>query len=380
MRHTRRNFIKASVIAGAAFGVTSAWRAIFANGATRPSPYGPLGEPNRDGLRLPAKFSARRVATTNVLVPGTDYIWHGWPDGAACFARAQGGWVYVSNSELLDQKGGVGVLSFSSSGEIDGAYKILSGTNTNCAGGATPWNTWLSCEEAPGGLVWECDPFAPGQGVARPAMGQFVHEAAAVDPRTGFVYLTEDETDSRLYRFRPEQPRVLTNGVLEAASVTPAGRVTWKTVSANEPHRSADAAVFNRGEGAWFDADTLYFCTTGDHCVWALNTQTDQLEVIYDAAAYGASAPLHEPDNVTVHPTSGDIFVAEDDGALQLVLLADNAGEKIAAPFMQFIGHDSSEVSGPAFSPDGRRLYLSSQRGRDGEHGMTFEITGPFRS
>jgi uncharacterized protein len=67
---------------------------------------------------------------------------------------------------------------------------------------------------------------------------------------------------------------------------------------------------------------------------------------------------------------------------LQLVLLANSRSERIAAPFLQLVGHDGSEVTGPAFSPDGSRLYFSSQRGTDGSNdgpGMTFEVRGPFR-
>ena len=111
-------------------------------------------------------------------------------------------------------------------------------------------------------------------------------------------------------------------------------------------------------------------------------TATDRLAVVYDAAELGAAAPLKEPDNVTVHAPSGDIFVAEDDDDRQLVLLADDQGTRIAAPFMQLFGHEGSEVTGPAFSPDSTRLYFSSQRGTGGRSfspGMTFEISGPFR-
>jgi secreted PhoX family phosphatase len=104
-------------------------------------------------------------------------------------------------------------------------------------------------------------------------------------------------------------------------------------------------------------------------------------------------------DNLCVHPRSGDLFVGEDADDLQLVLLASGS-PRVAAPFVQLVGHgngesgspgqdddnvpssswsQTSEVTGLAFSPDGTRLYLSSQRGRDGVNGMTFEITGPFR-
>ena len=81
-----------------------------------------------------------------------------------------------------------------------------------------------------------------------------------------------------------------------------------------------------------------------------------------------------------MHAASGDIYVAEDGDDLQLVLLADRDGRRIVAPFLQLTGHDRSEIAGPAFSPDGSRLYFSSQRGTDGKLGMTLEVTGPFRA
>jgi uncharacterized protein len=289
--------------------------------------------------------------------------------------------VYVSNAEL--PQGGVGAIRFGPDGAVEDAYPILSGTRVNCAGGPTPWGTWLSCEEYARGRVWECDPQRAGQGVARPAMGAFSHEAAAVDPQTGWVYLTEDDgDDSRFYRFRPVRLGDLSEGVLEAAFVGPDGRVAWTPCSPMRPHRGADSSAFARGEGAWYSAGRIYFCTTSDHRVWELDPAADALRVIYDAATLGADAPLREPDNVTVHAPSGDIYVAEDADDLQLVLLASAAGERIVAPFLQLIGHDNSEVSGPAFNPDGTRLYFSSQRGTSGRDvgpGVTFEVSGPFR-
>jgi secreted PhoX family phosphatase len=274
-------------------------------------------------------------------------------------------------------------VRFLADGRIDDAYRILEGTKYNCAGGPTPWGTWLSCEEHRAGLVWECDPFTPGQGIARPAMGKFAHEAAAVDPLTGWVYMTEDTGDSRIYRFRPAVRNDLSAGTLEAMAVDAHGFATWVEVSPARPYRGNDTAVFDRGEGAWFAHRHFYFCTTTDNRVWSLDVDSGRLEVIYDAANLGPDAPLRDPDNITVQPHSGDIFVAEDADDLQLVLLANAQGERIAAPFLQLVGHDGSEVAGPAFSPDGMRLYFSSQRGTDGGNngpGMTFEVCGPFRA
>jgi secreted PhoX family phosphatase len=208
-------------------------------------------------------------------------------------------------------------------------------------------------------------------------MGKFVHEAAAVDPVSGFVYLTEDEERGRFYRFRPGAFGDLTTGVLEAASVADTGDVNWVAVSNTKPYRGSDTTAFARGEGAWFDAGrrTVFFTTTDDSRVWAFNAEANVLVKVYDAADGG---PLREPDNVTGYAPSGQIFVAEDNDDLQLVLLTEEGGEWSASPFLQLVGHDSSEIAGPAFSPDGTRLYFSSQRGTDGKTGLTFEVTGPF--
>ncbi len=376
---SRRTLLKTGAAAGL---VLANWRRAFAAGSVvGPSPYGPLGAPDANGVRLPAGFTARLLARTGELVTGTNYVWHGQPDGGATYATPDGGWIYVSNSELNGTAGGVGAIRFDRTARIVDAYRILSGTKYNCAGGATPWGTWLSCEEFRNGRVWECDPFRPGQGVERPAMGLFAHEAAVVDPRTGFVYLTEDDDKSRFYRFRPWRNGDLSAGALEAASVNN-GRVTWIPVSPKSPYRGRDTLAFNRGEGAWFSRGYVFFTTTGDNRVWALETATDRLEILYDAALLGTAAPLRDPDNITVHEASGDIFVAEDADDLELVLLATGEGQRIAAPFMQLIGHDGSEIAGPAFNPRGDRLYVTSQRGTGGSYGspgMTFEIRGPFR-
>jgi secreted PhoX family phosphatase len=229
-----------------------------------------------------------------------------------------------------------------------------------------------------GGIVYECDPLRPGQGVARPLLGTYWHEAAAIDPASGFVYLTEDDPQSRFYRFRPAVYGKLDAGVLEAALVAPDHTVTWVRVPTDAPYRGDDSSAFARAEGAWYHAGVIYLTTTADHRVWAYALAATRLEIVYDAVALGERAILHDPDNITVHAQTGALLVAEDAGDLQVVLLAPRAGRWEAAPLVQFAGHDASEVTGPAFSPDGTRLYVSSQRGRDGQHGMTFEITGPF--
>jgi uncharacterized protein len=268
------------------------------------------------------------------------------------------------------------------------AYRILSNTNLNCAGGPTPWGTWLSCEEIDFGFVYECDP--TGQMPARKckALGAFKHEAVAVDPVLRQLYLTEDESDGRLYRFTPRNYPSLAEGRLDVAVVDASGRVTWRAVPLPNPTSSAlgfllptrkqvsSSTAFKGGEGIWYHQGTVFFTTKGDNRVWALDTQTQQLRVVYDAAT-SPTPVLRGVDNI-IASQSGRLLVAEDGGDMQLVVL-DTAGN--AAPLLQVEGQSKSEITGPAFNPAGDRLYFSSQRGpfNGGESvGITYEVHGPF--
>ena len=166
--------------------------------------FGPLQAQDWNGLKLPPGFSSRVVATSDQVVDGTSHTWHRAPDGGATFPTNDGGWVYVSNAERGGGNGGVGALRFAPDGSLVDAYSVLSGTRINCAGGPTPWRTWLSCEERQAGRVYECDPFTPGsQGVVRAGLGTFRHEAAAVDAPRQQIYLTEDIRNGLLYRATP---------------------------------------------------------------------------------------------------------------------------------------------------------------------------------
>ena len=126
------------------------------------SNFGNLGEllpPDENGLRLPAGFTSRVVARSGQLVQGTAYTWHGSPDGAATYPLADGGYIYVSNSEMLiPGQGGAGAIRFDKNGRIKDAYRILENTRMNCGGGPTPWGTWMSGEEWSAGQIHECDP------------------------------------------------------------------------------------------------------------------------------------------------------------------------------------------------------------------------------
>lgn len=353
---------------------------------------------------VPRGFAVREVARTGrEAVAGSGYRWHPEPDGGAVFPIEDGGWIYVSNSEVdIPRQGGVGALRFDADGKLVDSYEICRGTTNNCAGGPTPWGTWLSCEETDHGLVFECDPLGAQPAIALPALGMFKHEAAAVDPIRRRLYLTEDVEDGRFYRFTPDHyPRGgradLRRGRLEVAVVSgddplQSRPVTWKAVTAPVPrldgdkglakesptrYQVADSTAFDGGEGCWYHQGIVYFTTKGDNRVWALDTTADTIDLIYDKASDSAFNPgIDDVDNLTVS-AGGDVLVAEDGAEMRLVVV-----DPTAQPFelVNVVGQRGSEITGPAFSPDGMRLYFSSQRGRAGDatDGRTYEMRGPF--
>jgi hypothetical protein len=361
-----------------AFGVPF-WRAALAAPAILGvGPYGPLGQPDIYGVRLPAGFRARRIGRSSRTVAGTDYVWHAEPDAGASFHMRDGGLAYVSNSDLPAGQGGAGAIRLNAEGRVVDAYRVLDGTSDNRAGSATPWGTWLSAENVARGRVWECDPAKPGQGHVRSVLGAFAHGPLAVDPRSGWVYLAEDAYDGRLYRFCPDVYGDLTTGVLEAAKVRSSGHVDWVEVSSKRPDRTDATSSFARIRHSWFADDHLFLVTADGPRVVALNVQSNCVEEIYDADAIDVDPPLRDTGAGIVHERSGDIYVTEPGAEPQLLLLANAGSRRIAAPFLQFAAHGVSEVAGVAFSPDGSRLFVSSKCGLDAE-GVTFDVTGPFR-
>lgn len=344
--------------------------------------------PDANGLLLPEGFRSRVIATVGQPVGRTGYVLSPSPDGAATFAdpEVEGGWYYAVNHETLSTEGGgVSGLRFDPDGEIVDAYRLVGGTSVNCAGGPTPWDTWLTCEEVDRGRVFECDPKTANSGRDLPALGRFHHEAACVDEPDRVLYLTEDRPDGLFYRFTPDRWPDLGAGMLEAAVVDGAGAVTWREV----PDPSAATTViraqgfgatpFNGGEGISVgdtpDGRRVWFSTKGDDVIRELDPAAGSIREIYRP---GAGSTLHGVDNLWWDEPGQRLYIAEDGDDMELVML-DRTGQ--TAPLLQLTGHDGSEITGPTLNPSRTTLHFSSQRGVAGTGlGVSYVVTGPFAS
>jgi len=389
------------------------------------------GDPMSDGLRVPGAPDGMGafpgpdgrviVIRNHELHSGTPELGP-WPDGQS--ARRAGPWVYDPGHGRMPGLGGTTTFVYDPrTGQVEEQWLSLTGTYRNCAGGTTPWGTWISCEEAtdlPGELAEREHGWCFEVGATRSrkltapqplkALGRFNHEAVAVDPRSGALYLTEDRPDGLLYRFLPEQPRQLNGGGRlqalrfrdgrtdtrnwEETPDLPVGESTvveW--VDLDEVHAPADdlrvrgfeqhgAARFARGEGMWFSEEGIWFtCTIGGASKHGQifrylpspsegrpdeAKRAGRLEVF--AEPNDASA-LESPDNLTVS-LRGELFVAEDSRGDDRLVHVDSWGRVSA--FGRNALNDS-EITGPTFSPDGRTLFVNLQ-----SPGITLAISGPF--
>lgn len=385
--------------------------------------YGELVPDPRGILDLPQGFQYRILAYSGgKMTDGNPMPL--CPDGMAAFPVAGGKTALICNHEIgaggsplvtaaeyfYDPVagGGTTTLVIDRHRQVEQHYVSLAGTMRNCAGGATPWGTWVSCEEdimtpklsaafkQKHGYNFEVSPTGIAKPVPLKAMGRFNHEAIAVDPATGYVYQTEDRNDSCIYRFLPNKKNDLAaGGQLEALAIVGQKTLdTTKTFPVNRPFQvewlplekvdpeeddlrytaqKQGAAIFKRGEGMIYGQGKIYWsCTSGGDRhqgqIFEYEPATNQLKLFVEAAKTGI---LQYPDNLTIAPF-GDLMVCED-GAADHYLYGINA----AGECYHFARNalNEKEFAGICFSPDGQTMFVNIMY----DPGLTLAIWGPWQ-
>lgn len=453
---TRRDLLRTSAVGAGALAVGNVG-SLFAGAvpvaAAPPRGYGEL-RPDRAGLLdLPPGFRYRVVSEVGDPLVGGGSVADRF-DGTGAFPgpdprrstylvrnheqAGAGNPAVVAPAELTYDAmaaGGTTTLLVDRRGSLMSEAVSLGGTHTNCAGGVTPWGTWLTCEETEAkagarftrdhGFVFEVDPADPGNNTSPTplaAMGRFAHEAVAVDPATKVAYLTEDAggPNGLLYRFTPSNTgggygSYRDGGVLEAMHCFDGGtpvtdlspyrtigkrlRVEWvpvpdplATTTSIRRQLTDDQVTRSRKlEGAWWGDGRAYvvssFARAGappigdtslashDGQVWSFDpaTQTLRLEVYLDVnpAPEGAGADIPDGPDNITVSPYGGLFLAEDGRGVQHLLSVSMDG---SAHVFARNARDGSEFAGVCFSPDGRTMFANIQ-----SPGATFAIRGPFR-
>lgn len=329
-----------------------------------------------------------------------------------------------------DSKAPAGTSTLEVEVRADGAaflrkqFASLTGTMVNCAGGITPWGSWISSEEtvAGTGAGWEknhgynfevpASANGPVTPVPLKAMGRFVHEAIAVDPDTGIVYQTEDRNPSGFYRFIPNvKGNLAAGGTLEMLAVVGADQYDTRTgqsvgvvhqakwvpianPDSDEPSISSGfvfsqgfalgGAQFARLEGCWWGDGGCYFNSTsgGEEALGQIFKYTPtsanggELVMIYESPSRGV---LKNPDNVCVSPRGG-IVLCEDSSGTNFVRGLTRSGE-----VFDFVRNNinDAEWAGACFSPQGNTLFVNIQgstRSTSDTFAATYAIWGPWNS
>ncbi|MDW4899872.1 DUF839 domain-containing protein [Streptomyces californicus] len=447
---TRRQVLAGSG-AAAAIAFTGAFSELFAGTAAARGHdgYGPL-VPDPDGLLdLPKGFRYRVLSREGDPLRSGEGRVPSNHDGMTALQGRHGRVHLVRNHENRHTaaigvpkvagltydpaaKGGCTTLELDGRNKVLGERVAIAGTAVNCAGGPTPWRTWLTCEETEDqagtngyakdhGFIFEVDGADPRRTGAVPliAMGRFQHEAIAVDPKSGIVYETEDAFDrpfGLFYRFLPEKPlggtgSLRAGGALEAmrvpgvpdlSAVQETGRsfdrIEWVPVpdplARETPIRFQDfgrkgITHAQKLEGCYWGESSVYFVSSfarsdegsaADHYgqVWRYEPKKRRLTlVVLFGPDTDIQLPGESPDNICL-AADGGLMVCEDGGGAQHVLGVTRRGEVYPmARGRQNIGTpeepEGGEFAGVTFSPDGSTMYVNCYT-----PGTTFAVTGPW--
>ncbi|MFT4664243.1 MAG: secreted PhoX family phosphatase [Gammaproteobacteria bacterium] len=451
----RRNFLKQAAILSIGFaGLHSCTRI---KNAKKSKGFGALQPDPHEYLELPKGFSYDIISKAGSKMDDGLFL-PGRPDGMATFAAENGKVIIVRNHENSPQQakygafgrkyellskvnqqyfydfgkgktpglGGTTTMVYNEeTGRVEKEFLSLAGTIRNCAGGSTPWGTWITCEESVSnagegsleknhGYCFEVPATTTTQlheAIPITGMGRFNHEAVCVDPRTGIVYETEDRGDGLIYRFIPKvKGKLLEGGRLQILCIQ--GQPKFETRNWTSPDMKLNesykvewldiddvesleddlryrgyqngAARFARGEGMWFGEGELYFaCTNGgprklgqvfkyipspNEGTVKENEDPGRLELFAESQD---KTLLQNCDNLTIAPW-GDVILCEDNGQSNhirgikpdgsIYTLANNISSK-------------SEFAGLTFSPSGKTLFVNIQ-----ENGDTLAIKGPWVS
>ncbi|MEO3826744.1 alkaline phosphatase PhoX [Actinomadura sp. B10D3] len=454
MSVSRRQLLAGTGAVGAGIAFAGAVEHLFAGDASAAPTgvrdgYGPLVPDPKGVLDLPRGFRYTVLSREGEPLRSGEGPVPSHCDGMAAFpGRGGRTWLVRNHENRPDAEnrvppvkgvtydpaglGGCTALEVDHAGRVHTERVAIAGTAVNCAGGPTPWHTWLTCEETEDkagtgdytkdhGFIFEVDPYRQERTVPEPltAMGRFQHEAIAVDPRDGTVYETEDAFEKPFglfYRFLPKKPRggfgsLRAGGRLEALCVpdvpdlsvvqepgTVFRNVEWKKVP--DPLAKETAIRFQdfgkggvthaqKLEGCYWGGDRVYFVSSfaktaegsrADHFgqVWSYEPRHRRLTlVIVFGPDSDVQKPGESPDNICLAPQGG-LMVCEDGGGAQHVYGVSR--KRTVYPMArnrQNVGTESEpewgEFAGVTFAPDNRTMFVNVY-----DPGTTFAITGPW--